>query len=324
VLGGSVGPGTASFAWSPSTGLSATNILAPTATPSSTASYVLSATDADGCTNYDTVLVYVNTVANATRDTTICFDDSIQVGTAAVSGYDYLWSPAGLVSNPGIAQPYAFAPNEVNTLLLSVYQNGNLVGLDDVVLYRDSLDSITFAINPGGSPFSASFTVFHTPIDYTDIVWDFDDGTGTYSGNSVDFTYVFPNVPNGIYNVCATFANACGTQSSCKDCEFDMLGTVMPKPPVPNRVASIHQPEQIWVWPNPFAHYAMLEYEIGQNDGAYVEITDLTGRVIRTIQARGSAGQIKIDLGQRAEGVYHYRFVNANTEISRGKLVMIR
>ncbi|MGB0430439.1 MAG: hypothetical protein ACPGLV_08190, partial [Bacteroidia bacterium] len=107
-LEGSVGASATSFVWSPSSGLSSASSLTPKATPTGTTNYVLSATDADGCTNYDTVLVFVNTVANATRDTTICYTDSIQVGVAAVSGYTYEWSPNNLVSNANIAQPYAY------------------------------------------------------------------------------------------------------------------------------------------------------------------------------------------------------------------------
>lgn len=324
-LEGSVGGTATSYVWSPSSGLSSVSSLTPKATPTGTTNYVLSATDADGCTNYDTVLVFVNTVANATRDTTICYTDSIQVGVAAVSGYTYEWSPSNLVSNANIAQPYAYPKAFATTYLkLQVFSSGNLVGIDDVVIYKDTLDSITFDINPGAVFFEASFGVYHTPVSVNDISWNFDDGTGSYTSMGTNFTYSFPNTPSTIYDVCASFTNACGTQASCKDCEFDMMGNVIPQPPKPNSINETNIKNNISVWPNPFTDFTVLEYNLTENNNAFVEITDLTGKVIKTIRINDNSGKVELNLSQHAEGVYQYRFINGNLEIENGKLVLVR
>lgn len=53
------GDGNYSYTWSPSTGLSASNIASPTASPSSTTTYTLSVTDGTGCTGSNEVRVTV-------------------------------------------------------------------------------------------------------------------------------------------------------------------------------------------------------------------------------------------------------------------------
>ncbi len=52
--------GGTSYNWSPATGLSATNISNPTASPTSTTTYTVTVTDANGCTNTDDVIITVN------------------------------------------------------------------------------------------------------------------------------------------------------------------------------------------------------------------------------------------------------------------------
>ena len=53
--------GGVSYTWSPATGLSAANVANPTATPSTTTTYTVTGTDANGCQNTATSVVTVNT-----------------------------------------------------------------------------------------------------------------------------------------------------------------------------------------------------------------------------------------------------------------------
>jgi gliding motility-associated-like protein len=54
--------GGTSYTWTPSTGLSCTACSDPIATPSSTTSYIVNATDGSGCTGADTITIYVTQV----------------------------------------------------------------------------------------------------------------------------------------------------------------------------------------------------------------------------------------------------------------------
>ncbi|MCB0793127.1 MAG: PKD domain-containing protein, partial [Flavobacteriales bacterium] len=107
VIGGTPsGPPGSSFAWSPATGLSATNVANPTASPANTTSYVLTVTNA-GCISSDTLLVQVNSAtADAGPDVAICPGDTTQL--QASGGVQYVWSPITGLSDPAVADPLAF------------------------------------------------------------------------------------------------------------------------------------------------------------------------------------------------------------------------
>jgi len=129
VLGSSAVSGF-TYAWSPSTGLSATNVAQPTASPDSTTTYSLTVTNAStGCSSVaDTVVVTVDTAtptANAGSDGTIdCSNTSVTLGASAVSGYTYAWSPSTGLSATNIAQPIA-TPNTTTTYSLVITKDSS-------------------------------------------------------------------------------------------------------------------------------------------------------------------------------------------------------
>ena len=76
--------------------------------PTTQTAYVLEVTNSTfGCKKNDTVVVSVNPspVANAGADKTICYGNSVQIGAASQSGFNYTWSsiPSGYSSS--IANP---------------------------------------------------------------------------------------------------------------------------------------------------------------------------------------------------------------------------
>ena len=116
------GTGAYTYAWSPATGLSATNIANPTATPGSTTIYTVIVTDANGC----------NSAANSTT-ITIGSGTKTWVGDGAAGGsgtdgnFNNLrnWSPAGI---PGACNDVVISLNSTgfifgNTALITVNSN---------------------------------------------------------------------------------------------------------------------------------------------------------------------------------------------------------
>lgn len=94
------------YQWSPNTNLSNPNIFNPTANPTSTTNYLVTATDGNGCTGNDQVLVIVNTAtANAGSDQTICSGQSTTIGSSNTAGYTYLWSPTNGLSSSSVSNP---------------------------------------------------------------------------------------------------------------------------------------------------------------------------------------------------------------------------
>jgi len=99
--------GAAAYSWSPATGLSNPSIANPIATPLTTTEYIVTGTTANNCIAKDTVLITVNPkpIVTITNDTTICQNASVQL--LATGGTSYVWTPAGSLSNPAIANPVA-------------------------------------------------------------------------------------------------------------------------------------------------------------------------------------------------------------------------
>ena len=129
------GSGGVSYNWSPSIGLSNSNIASPTATPSSTTTYTLTATGSNGCTDTDVTIVTVNTVtptANAGNDVSI---DCITTTTtlSGNGGVSYSWSPSVGLSNTNIANPTA-SPSGTTTYTLTATGSNGCTDTDAVTV----------------------------------------------------------------------------------------------------------------------------------------------------------------------------------------------
>ncbi len=125
------------YSWTPATGLSATNIPDPVASPTTVTQYIVTVTDANGCINSDSVTVSVNAlpVITTSADTSICLNDSIQI--SASGGSTYQWSPANSLSDPNVSSPVAGPINTTTYTVVVTDQNGCI----------DS-SNVTITINP--------------------------------------------------------------------------------------------------------------------------------------------------------------------------------
>ncbi|MCC6286980.1 MAG: gliding motility-associated C-terminal domain-containing protein [Chitinophagaceae bacterium] len=101
-------PATASYTWSPASGLSDTKIASPVATPLATTQYILAAGNPDGCIGRDSVWINVSSkpLLSLVGDTTVCRTAAVQLNRADSSGY-YSWSPSTGLSNSSTANPIA-------------------------------------------------------------------------------------------------------------------------------------------------------------------------------------------------------------------------
>ncbi|HUM50582.1 MAG TPA: hypothetical protein PK431_02165, partial [Chitinophagales bacterium] len=134
------------YSWSPAAGLSNAAIAQPTTNTPNT--YIVTATNTlTGCTGKDTVIVspLTNPIANAGADSVLtCSRPSVLIGTPAIAGHTYSWSPAAGLSNPNIAQPTASTPNTY-TLTITNTASG-CTGTDAVNV---SLDNTAPTANAG-------------------------------------------------------------------------------------------------------------------------------------------------------------------------------
>ena len=125
VLGGSPsGPITATYLWTPSTGLNFDNVPNPIAAPQVTTKYFLEVVDSNSCISIDSIEVIVNPlpVIDAGVDTSVCKGATIQLNaTGAVS---YLWSPISGLSDPFIGNPIASIDTTTRYIVTGTDANG--------------------------------------------------------------------------------------------------------------------------------------------------------------------------------------------------------
>jgi gliding motility-associated-like protein len=115
------GSGSGSYSWSPATGLNNASIANPTATPSSTQSYMLTVTGANGCQATSSATVTVDntppTASAGTNQTVNCSSPSVTLNGSGSGSYS--WSPATGLNNASIATPTA-TPNSTQSYMLTV------------------------------------------------------------------------------------------------------------------------------------------------------------------------------------------------------------
>ncbi|MBI2271341.1 MAG: hypothetical protein HYU69_13440 [Bacteroidetes bacterium] len=131
------------YSWSPTTALSSSTVANPKASPSVKTTYVLTLSDASGCTAFtvrDTVIVNVDSLpfADAGQDYTICLHDSVTLGGSpagkgATLPLTYSWSPSTGLSSASIANPKA-SPSDTTTYVLTVTGADSYTQKDTVIV----------------------------------------------------------------------------------------------------------------------------------------------------------------------------------------------
>lgn len=113
------------YQWAPPTGLSASNIINPTAQPTATTLYTVTATDSKGCNAKDTVRVYTNLLAVvAPADTFFCVGGSVQLQASALNAVSYSWVPTIGLSAANIANPIANPSQTTQYTVFAVNADG--------------------------------------------------------------------------------------------------------------------------------------------------------------------------------------------------------
>lgn len=131
---------------------------------------------------------------------------------------------------------------------------------------------------------------------YSSISWNFGDGTP--SVNAANPTHTFASY--GVYTVCVTTTNACGSNTACKTLYV-----------TPTGIEDINQGSAFVIYPNPASDKLTIE---GNLRAAQLEIIDVAGR--RLQQQRLNADQTTIDIGNWAPGMYYIRVIQKDGKIS--------
>jgi hypothetical protein len=180
------------YAWTPSTGLSASNISNPVANPLLTTTYTLTITNtSNGCTGTGTVTVSVNNTAptvNAGQDQTVCAGQSVTLN--ATGANTYTW-------NNGAIQGVAFTPSTTQTYTVQGTNTVNgCTSTDQVIVTLNALPTVSAGTN---QTVCAGTSVTLTGSGASSYAWN----------NGVSNGVAFSPTNTQTYTVTGTDANGC-------------------------------------------------------------------------------------------------------------------
>ncbi len=132
--------GGTSFTWTPAAGLNNANISNPIATPAQTTTYVVSSNLTGGCSNVDSMIVFVvpdfTFTVSPTLDT-ICLNQQSQLGIVGSNGgapYTYSWTPVATLLGANTSTPSA-SPAVTTTYNVSITSNGGCTKTSSAVVF---------------------------------------------------------------------------------------------------------------------------------------------------------------------------------------------
>lgn len=127
--------GASTYIWSPTATLSCATCASTTATPAVATAYAVKGTDINGCSDRDTVEVFIKTKTSSVIGPggEICKGDSVQLSDSAGYNASYVWIPADGLNNDHIANPVA-RPEVTTTYTVAAKQGSCLSDTQSVTV----------------------------------------------------------------------------------------------------------------------------------------------------------------------------------------------
>ncbi|MBL4664787.1 MAG: PKD domain-containing protein, partial [Nitrospinaceae bacterium] len=190
-------PTAVSYLWS--TGETTQNI-----TITEPGDYSVTVTDANGCTN--TAEITIPYTYNCTTQIVICVGESYQINLPSAQTSSVNWTPTtGLVCGGVLCSTPVVTPLVTTTYIATILTGGGTT-TETFVVTVNPLPTADFTQVASG--LAVNFT--DASNDATNWSWDFGDGNSSSAQNPAH-TYA----EGGLYEVCLTATNACGSDAIC-------------------------------------------------------------------------------------------------------------
>jgi hypothetical protein len=244
--------------------------------------YSLVITDAAGCdtTIYYTLSNTVNLELNINSTNASCngLNDGAATATASgSSGYSYQWTggPSSATYSNLLAGNYTISVTDVN---------GCVAQASTTITQPDAIQASYTSVE---NFLTVNFTNTSSAGSYQ---WTFGDGNASTAANPIH-TYA----DKGLYNVCLSVTNSCGTASTCKNLQIDNLANIKTDETI-----------DMEVYPNPVSDVLFVRNELRQPLNFIV--FDLHGRLIQTIRLSGYLTEINMQ--HLSNALYFYQVVD--------------
>lgn len=281
------GTGASSYSW---TGGISDNI---PFNATSTASYTVTGTDVNGCSNTASVTITVNPLPNVgfvASPTEVCQGGStLLAGTGAST---YIWSPS-------ITNNASFIPSFTTTYTVTGTNANGCSATATVTIIVNQLPVVTVSL-----PFDT--VCFH---DGLTTLTGASPNFGTWSGSGVSGNTFTPNVGNGSYTVTYTFTDGNG----CTNMATDNI-VVDACTGIENRDAAGNSFE---VFPNP--NNGLFSINLRSVSAAQILIYDALGQLVTTQQIQPGMQQIALHV---PAGIYLVKVITTDGEFSDQRIMV--
>lgn len=288
------------YSWSSSPAGFNSSIANPSVSPMVATSYFLTVTNG-ACTSRDTVVISIApiSIADAGNSGTIAcgpVGPGMMIGTPAISGYTYSWSPATGLNNSLIAQPIAKPASNTLYTITSTNASG-----------CQATDTVTVKVNPGFIATlrdtsitickGADIHISNPPVQNYSYKWTSSQGgfSSTFSDLNVTpiktTTYILTQT--NIYTGCQAISQVKVKVDTC------------------NR-------SSIGVYPNPANTYIMVELDPNNNEQKYFKLLDSKGSTVINTKLPYTT---RIDISRLSAGIYFY-IIQVGENMEKGKLVI--
>ncbi|MFN5209330.1 MAG: CUB domain-containing protein [Bacteroidota bacterium] len=245
------------YAWSPASGLSATNIANPIANPNNTTTYQVTVTNNNCSVSFPVAVSIINTntasISSSPTGNNLCFGDSLYL--FATGGASYLWSNGDTSQTIRIGAPGSYS-------VQVTYPGGCSSTSAPFQVIQNTLSASISQINPG-CPSCCDGSVTLTPTDGV-LPYQYSWTPATGSGQG---TPTLSGLCEGIYLVTVTDAVGCSAQNGA-----NLLAAPTSLKDTPGEM-------DIRVFPNPFDHRFTLVFN-NNTFGTVVLLQDMLGKTL--------------------------------------------
>jgi hypothetical protein len=255
--------------------------------PAATTTYMVTGTDANGCTATDMITVNVNAapavVANATATAVCAGSPVVLTGSGAVS---YTWTGS-------VTDNVSFVPTSTNTYTVTGTDANGCTNTDEITVTVNPLPNVTLAI--------PTSTMCVDDADLT--LTGGSPAGGTWNGPGISGSTFDPMTAGaGTQTITYFFTDANGCDGSATDVITVSLCT---------GIAAVATGNDFVIYPNPNAGEFNIQLSSSPTTAVNVEVLNALGQVVDAFTMTEASKQINI--ATLDNGVYFVRVINGGT-----------